>query len=286
MQVPYINGGSESLRCVGAGGTGARGVARCGPGRRRRCAPACVRGRAPACAGVRRRMRACAHVRMCAGVRTPGRAALFSSQVAPLYSGARGRSPDEARAADGTAVAKTIAMRRNHKIISNTARCVRGHGRGCVCSKGRRYVRGVQKPPLELGATAPVQANHLEAGGVVLSSVLSRCSATGRRVTGRPMRHTGTVSVRVAMRQATGCSTRHSSSAPQPLCKPTTSRQANHLEAGGVALSIVEVLRDWAQGDRATDAAAHGHRVGARRERVFRRPEHTTSTRKNELLDI
>ena len=55
---------------------------------------ACTGVRAPACSGVRRRMRACAHARMCAGVCTPGQAAVFSSHIAPLYSGARGRSPD------------------------------------------------------------------------------------------------------------------------------------------------------------------------------------------------
>ena len=83
-----------------------------------RRAPACVRRRAPACA-VRRRMRACAHVRRRAHARQ-GRT-IFVTRCAALF-----RSPGSVarrgRAADGTAVAKTIAMRRNPKIISNTAR--------------------------------------------------------------------------------------------------------------------------------------------------------------------
>jgi len=51
---------------------------------------------------------------------------------------------------------------------------------------------------------------------------VSRCSA---RATGRPRRPTGPASARVAARQATGgAAPRHSSSVPQPLCNPTTSR--------------------------------------------------------------
>jgi len=60
---------------------------------------------------------------------------------------------------------------------------------------------GCSTRPLELRATAPVQANHLEAGGVVLSSVeVLRDWAQGDLA---PRRHTGTVSTRVAARQAT-----------------------------------------------------------------------------------
>ena len=107
-----------------------------------RRAPACVRRRAPACAGVRRRMRACAHARMCAGVRTPGRAALFSSHVAPLYSGARGRSPGEAEPPTAPRWQKQSRCKGILKSYLTLRGRVRGHGRGCMCSKGSRYVHG------------------------------------------------------------------------------------------------------------------------------------------------
>jgi len=80
---------------------------------------------------------------------------------------------------------------------------------------------------------------------------VSRCSATGRRGgTRAPCR-------RWWPRARPRCSSRHSSSAPQPLCKPTTSR----LEAGW-ALSSVEVLRDLGAG-RPRPRLQRGHRGGA-----------------------
>jgi len=96
---------------------------------------------------------------------------------------------------------------------------------------------GCSTRPLELRATAPVQANHLEAGGVVLSSV--EVLRQGDRA---PRRHAGPVSARVAARHATGV--QH----PPLELSATAPVQANHLEAGGVVLSSVKVLR---QGDRA-----------------------------------
>jgi len=108
----------------------------------------------------------------------------------------------------------------------------------------------VQNPPLELRATAPVQANHLEAGDGV-GAVQCRCAPRlGRRAT------KAEAATRAPCRRGwprampRGCRTRHSSSAPQPLCKPTTSR----LEAGW-ALSSVEVLRDLGAGRPGAEAA-------------------------------
>ena len=83
-----------------------------------------------------------------------------------------------------------------------------GHGGASPATRAQRHSPCASPPPRGwmLGGRCPV----------------SRCSATGRPM---PRRHTGTVSARVG--RATGhggCSSRHSSSAPQPLCKPTTSR--------------------------------------------------------------
>jgi len=129
-----------------------------------------------------------------------------------------------------------------------------------VGAGGHAPGHGGAEPATRVDATAPEPpckptTSRLE----VWCGPVSRCSA---RATGRPRprRHTSTVSAQVATRHATGggCSTR-----PLEL-RATAPVQANHLEAGGVVLSSVEVLRDWAQCDRAPKAeAAHGHRVGA-----------------------
>jgi len=105
----------------------------------------------------------------------------------------------------------------------------------------------VQHRPLELRATAPVQPNHLEDGGVVLSSVEVPPGRPGDRGGPRaPRRH-------MWLRARPRCST------PPLELSATAPVQPNHLEAEGVVLSSVEVLR---QGDRATEAA-HGPHVGA-----------------------
>ena len=97
------------------------------------------------------------------------------SSVEVLRDWAQGdRAP---RRHTGTVSARVAAPRRQ----------AHGHRVGAGAA---RQATGVQNPPLELSATAPVQANHLEAGGVVLSSVeVLRDRA--------PRRHTGTVSARV-----------------------------------------------------------------------------------------
>ena len=118
--------------------------------------------------------------------------------------------------------------------------------RGWPCARPR----GMQRPPLELSATTPVQANHLETGGVVRSSV--EVLRQGDRAT--EAAHGPRVGA-CGPAPGHGAAPRHSSSVPQPPVQP------NRLEAGSVVRSSVKVLR---QGDRAPEAeAAHRHRVGA-----------------------
>jgi len=103
------------------------------------------------------------------------------------------------------------------EVLRQCDRSPRRHTGTVSARVATRHATGVQRPPLELSATAPVQANHLETGGVVRSSV--EVLRQGDRA---PRRHTGPVSARGAARHVTGGAApatraeRHNPCASQP----------------------------------------------------------------------